>query len=309
MLAAMEGEQQLNGFLDKAHTIVPPQRSGPTEAEATEPPGAYVASISVEGFRGVGPAVTLALRPGPGLTLIVGRNGSGKSSFAEGLEYLLTGRNYRWEKRPKVWVDGWDNLHHDSAALKADLLVENRGTVSVSRVWTSGDLASNQTKCVGPDKKAGSLQALGWTDALVTFRPFLSYNELGSLLEEGPSKLYDALSKVLGLEDLVGVQTLLANARKSRQGMVDAADDGAEEIKLLLDAVEAGADHDRVERARKALTSKVWDLSALKKLVQGSESREASQIDLLRKLESIDAIDEKGITAAVKALRASARSR
>ena len=41
------------------------------------------------------------------------------------------------------------------------------------------------------------------TDALVTFRPFLSYNELGSLLDEGPSKLYDALSSILGLEDLV----------------------------------------------------------------------------------------------------------
>lgn len=56
---------------------------------------AYVGSISIEGFRGIGPAATLTLRPGPGLTLVVGRNGSGKSSFAEGLAYLLTGRNYR----------------------------------------------------------------------------------------------------------------------------------------------------------------------------------------------------------------------
>ena len=101
VLAAMEGEQELNGFLDKARTVAPPQRSEASTAPASEPPGAYVGSISVEGFRGVGPAATLALRPGPGLTLIVGRNGSGKSSFAEGLEYLLTGRNYRWEKRPR----------------------------------------------------------------------------------------------------------------------------------------------------------------------------------------------------------------
>jgi hypothetical protein len=250
VLAAMEGEQELDGFLDKARTIARPQRSESSTGPAPEPPGAYVGSISVEGFRGVGPAATLALRPGPGLTLIVGRNGSGKSSFAEGLEYLLTGRNYRWEKRPKVWVEGWRNLHHDRAALKADLLVEGQGSLSVSRVWTSGDLASNQVKCVGPDKKAGSLQALGWTDALVTFRPFLSYNELGSLLEEGPSKLYDALSKVLGLEDLVGVQTMLANARKARQEIVDAANDGVDDIKSLLAGVEAGANHDRVERAR-----------------------------------------------------------
>lgn len=66
-------------------------------APPTEPPGIYVSSISVEGFRGIGPSATLPLQPGPGLTLVVGRNGSGKSSFAEGLELLLTGHNLHWE--------------------------------------------------------------------------------------------------------------------------------------------------------------------------------------------------------------------
>jgi hypothetical protein len=152
-LAAMEGAQQLDEFLDKKKSVAAPQRADIAAAPATEPPGAYVASISVEGFRGVGPATALALRPGPGLTLVVGRNGSGKSSFAEGLEYLLTGRNYRWEKRPRVWVEGWRNLHHDRVALKADLLVEGRGSVSVARTWKSNDLAANQVTCVGPGKR------------------------------------------------------------------------------------------------------------------------------------------------------------
>ena len=53
---------------------------------------------------------------------------------------------------------------------------------------------------------ASDLESLGWTAALRTHRPFLSYNELGSLLDEGPSKLYDALSSILGLEDLVEAQ-------------------------------------------------------------------------------------------------------
>src|SRR4029077_8240657 len=97
---------------------------------ATQPigrPGAYVSSITVEGFRGVGPATTLTLKAGPGLFLVVGRNGSGKSSFAEGLEFLLTGHNYRWEKRSKVWCEGWRNLHQrDRVSLKAELLVEGQ---------------------------------------------------------------------------------------------------------------------------------------------------------------------------------------
>lgn len=73
--------------------------------------------ITAQGFRGIGPEATLDLTPGPGLTLVVGRNGSGKSSFAEGLELLLTGDTYRWSQRSKVWRDGWRNLHHPQAAL------------------------------------------------------------------------------------------------------------------------------------------------------------------------------------------------
>ncbi len=36
------------------------------------------------------------------------------------------------------------------------------------------------------------------------------------MLEEGPSKLYDALTSILGLEDLVQAGEALAEARKNR---------------------------------------------------------------------------------------------
>jgi hypothetical protein len=63
---------------------------------------AFLRRITAQGFRGIGPKATLDLTPGPGLTLVVGRNGSGKSSFAEGLELLLTGDTDRWSQRSKV---------------------------------------------------------------------------------------------------------------------------------------------------------------------------------------------------------------
>ena len=51
---------------------------------------------------------------------LIGRNGSGKSSFAEALELLLTGDTYRWKKpRTAVWREGWRNLHHPKAAIEA----------------------------------------------------------------------------------------------------------------------------------------------------------------------------------------------
>ena len=62
--------------------------------------GATLTEITVEGFRGIGPRRSLRLTPGPGLTLVVGRNGSGKSSFAEGVEILLTGVELALAQRP-----------------------------------------------------------------------------------------------------------------------------------------------------------------------------------------------------------------
>ena len=43
----------------------------------------YLRTVRVEGFRGVGPPVALDVPLGPGLTLVIGRNGSGKSSLTE----------------------------------------------------------------------------------------------------------------------------------------------------------------------------------------------------------------------------------
>src|SRR4051812_33402619 len=91
ILAACDGEQALARYLDDG--AAPPKPKRPTkgkagkgkagEAETPDAPRTYLESITVRGFRGIGPDATLKLRPGPGLTLVIGRNGSGKSSFAE----------------------------------------------------------------------------------------------------------------------------------------------------------------------------------------------------------------------------------
>lgn len=113
--AAIEGDDALyQALVADGTTEAFPDRTGDearTSFAGEAATGVFLNSIAVQGFRGIGPRCTLALTPGPGLTLVVGRNGSGKSSFAEALESLLTGENHRWTGRSAVWKQGWRNLH------------------------------------------------------------------------------------------------------------------------------------------------------------------------------------------------------
>jgi len=77
-----------------------------TDGSVSDGNPVYLKSIGVKGFRGVGPEVRIPLKAGPGLVVISGRNGSGKSTVAEALELALTGRSYRWHNRTAVWTHG-----------------------------------------------------------------------------------------------------------------------------------------------------------------------------------------------------------
>src|SRR5262245_1936480 len=213
VLAALLGEIEscLGG-----NTLSRPEMK-PRQSES--PVRAYVESIAVEGFRGIGAKSTVSLRPGPGLTLIVGRNGSGKSSFSEALELLLTGDNQRWSsKRTRIWKEGWRNLHHpELVRIEAKLLIDGQaGPYAVTRCWKASEDLENGGALVLHKGKSVPLTSLGWAEALSTYRPFLSYNELGSMLEEGPSRLFDALASILGLEDLIAAADSLKETRVSR---------------------------------------------------------------------------------------------
>ena len=241
VLAALGSPGELEALLADGnrarHAAQREQNDHEVEAAQQPPRTACLRRITAQGFRGIGPQATLDLTPGPGLTLVVGRNGSGKSSFAEGLELLLTGDTYRWSQRSKVWRDGWRNLHHPQAALAAELALEGeRGACALAREWADGaELADASTWAQVHGQPRTGPEALGWETPLEAYRPFLSYNELGSLLDEGPSKLYDALSKVLGLDALVDAQAALQQARSARD---KARKDADQERKALLARLE-----------------------------------------------------------------------
>jgi energy-coupling factor transporter ATP-binding protein EcfA2 len=276
--------------------------TGPVPA----PVGAYLASITVEGFRGIGPAQMLAFQPGPGLTVVAGRNGSGKSSFAEGLEVLLTGSIPRFETYA-VFRDGWRNLHHGRPArVRAEFHVEGApGTTVVERSWAD-DAQLGDSACtvqITGEKKSPGLHRLGWGDHLTTYRPFLAHADLEAMFNAKPSDLYDRLAAVLGLGDLTATQDRLAARRKALETTVKASEAERKGIVDLLGTV----DDERATVVRAFVGTKEPDLDAVARLVVGPGAPSpGGVVNTLRQLTGLTPLDPATTTAAAQRLRQAA---
>ncbi len=238
------------------------------EAAAVAPSPAYLRSITAAGFRGVGKERSLPLHPGPGLTLVVGRNGSGKSSFAEAAEVALTGDNARWQKRTADWRKGWKNLHaHGAVRAQVQLTVEGVAQpVSVTRRWDGDDFSASTVKVSPADAKAD------WASALATYRPFLSYSELGGLLEAGPTTLYKAIAPLLGLGELSDARERVRQRRLAGQKEGKAVKQRAAELAETA----AGLDDPRAATLSKELGRRTHKLDVLEGLVVGEEGDDTS---------------------------------
>lgn len=234
VLAAMESSEDLAEALGGTDAVMIRRTVRKTAVDAV---GAYLASISVQGFRGIGTKVTVPLQPGPGLIVIAGRNGSGKSTLAEALELALTGRNSRWDnKKGKgvVWSQSWRNLHAgDPAEIRIAIAEEGAGITTIGVDWPSGGhVEVDEKKCwvQRSGQKREAPDVLGWDAAIEMYRPLLSYEELGHILEGTPSQFYDQLHRLLGLDQLTeAMQRLEANVKELRRP--------AAELKKVADAL------------------------------------------------------------------------
>lgn len=255
VLAAVEGEQEFGNLVGSPK---PP----PTKATPVAPARAFLAGIEVEGYRGIGRKAQLTFAPGPGLVVIAGRNGSGKSSFAEALDWALNQRTSRAEKTPALWQDQWRNLHHPTPTnVRATFVVEGMGRTTVGVDWQPGagpKEGTTWTQRAGEQRHDG-VADLGWAEALELYSPMLSYDELGGILEGKPSELYDALERFLGLERLTEAGKQLREHTRILEEPGKSTASAAKDAKAAL----APLSDSRAQTALKVIISRKPDAAAV----------------------------------------------
>jgi energy-coupling factor transporter ATP-binding protein EcfA2 len=255
VLAAFHGDDGLDTVLAGGPAPRPPAERDATAAGSAD---VFLESIQVTGFRGIGATATLQLQPRAGLTLVIGRNGSGKSSFAEAAELALTDDSMRWAQRPVVFREGWRNLHQgDDAEIIVRLRLDGDAPpVTIQRRWerraTDPSDAAMTTFIGTAAQPAGRLPA--WLGRVDLYRPFLSARDLERVITAKPAELYDALAPILGLAPLAAADLRLQRRRKERDDRVKALKASFTELRALL----AEIDDDRARRAVKALGGQAW---------------------------------------------------
>lgn len=297
VVAALLGDDDLDAALGPGSWQRPPASQ---PATAGEVPEFFLRSVTVQGFRGIGAEVTLRVQPGPGLTLVVGRNGSGKSSFAEAAELAVTGASRRWSHNTAARA-GWRNLHASGMSRVAVGLAANgqAGTMTLGREWAAGaDLEDAATYFQRPGARREPGVPAGWAGPLELYRPFLSYSELGTLVDGKPSEMYDTLQAILGLGQLIAAEGRLTGVRRQLDEISKTARLALPDLLARL----AAHSDERARQAHAALSAKQWDLSAVEALAVGEQPADSGIPGSLRQVIMLDLPAPEAVIGAAERL-------
>ncbi|MEU8671324.1 AAA family ATPase [Streptomyces anulatus] len=279
---------------DAAQALIREALGDSEESDASTLSRVYLNSVSVTSFRGIGRKARLSLAPKPGVTLVVGRNGSGKSSFAEGIETAFTGKSARWDGLNAVWRNDWRNLH-EGADPKIEVRLGIGGDSRPSTLtctWEGNDVTVPEVEFKRPGHGRGAFDA-GWKQALADYRPFLSYSDLDRMISGKPAAMYDGVATILGLGQLTAADGNLQRMEKALDAAVKSAEAEVPELVAMLSAL----DDTRAEKALAALsTAGPPDFDTLAALVEGRPSADDGHLNTLRATAAVTGprLDEVG---------------
>ncbi|GAA2873870.1 ATP-binding protein [Streptosporangium fragile] len=292
-----------SGLPAEARDLVLAALGEPPPAASGSPTGIYLRAVTVAGFRGIGRPARLQLPQGNGLVVVTGRNGSGKSSFAEAVEMALTGRNSRWNARSQVWTSSFRNLHSGTRPeIEVELLVSGEsGPTVVRREWTGTRVEDSAATVRRPGREPAPLDTLNLDHALAAYRPFLPYAELGSALDK-PSDLYDKVSGILGLGPLAEACAALRDQKNALGKKVTSS---RQALAPLLGAL-ATVDDPRARAAHAELSGRDPDLSAVEALTVGDGAQ--AELRDLRRVAEITGPDAQAVREAAERMRAASHA-
>lgn len=217
---------------------IPEQNSNTGADPLLEEGPVYLRRITVEGFRGIGSPASLDLQPGTGLTIVVGANGSGKSSLAEGAERVVSGKIVRLEQAQSDAKVDWRNVHHNRAT-KAELsLIAEQAThgFTLGIMWEPDDSPAGGTTFVQRDgEKRQQWDPTNWNAQCSAHPPTLASDALERIVNGKQSELFDAIHQLLGLELCDQIDRSLLARDRELKGAQDT------EKQAKTNAVEAAA--------------------------------------------------------------------
>ncbi len=208
-----------------AETALRTGRAG--EQQTPSATGAYgdgtlwLERLSVAGFRGIEEPLELAFDPRPGLTLVVGQNGSGKSSLAEALEWAVAGRCARLTEpeQNREWWQGVVNQRSadGSAAIAVTLEERADGETAALELALRLEGAKNRLKntAVTAARNGDADRGLAGAIHAATriHRPFLAHHQLARAFEKSNSPLR-AIAPALGLQEVLDARDVLSSLRE-----------------------------------------------------------------------------------------------
>ena len=191
------------------------------------------------------------------------------------------------------------------ARVSVGLVEEGVGPITVSATWAADEksVESRSVKAqVAGKPQVDGIEHLGWRTALEQFRPILSYDELGGMLEGKQSELYDALASILGVEQLGDAVKRLKARSDARKGPGTAA--GARQPQGPTNYKPQPPLTSGPSRRPDSLRKTDPDTTKLRALATGGQQVDRGPLPALRILATLSTPEEQAAAAAVKRLRA-----